>query len=212
MSLIQSGFQDRNCLVGMKHGASLKFAGIAGTYNRFPVRTGLDPYHHSYGWLAWYQGKVSPPQSGRYRFWGYADNQLLVAINGKPVFEGSRYDSAFRSDLKVPRHNHPALPCLNAVAGFASGPWIDVSADDPVQVDLLFGETAGNFTSALLLVEREGAEYDKTFWGQPKWSLFLTELPTESGLAELERLRRHMEKKIMGSFSVSEDAIWKVTP
>lgn len=207
MPLVQSGFQDRSCLEGMRHGTPLRFTGIAGTYNQFPKSTGLVPFHHSYGWLAWYQSRVTAPQPGRYRFWGYADNKLLVAVDGKPVFEGSRYDSAFRSELKVPRHNHPAFPCLNAVAGFASGPWIEVE-DEPVQLDLLFGEIAGNMTSALLLVEREGATYENTFWGQPKWSLFLTEPPTDSEVAELEALRIHMEEKLMGSFSISNKSIW----
>lgn len=210
MPLIRSGFQDRSCLSGLKHGAPLRFSGIAGTYNGFPARAALEPYHEDYGWLAWYRGRVTPPQSGRYRFWGYADNQLLVAVEGEPIFEGSRYDSVFRRELEVPRQNHPAFPCLNSVSGFASGPWFDLDTEDPVQIDLLFGETSGKYTSALLLIEREGAEYETTFWGQPKWSLFLTEVPSKAEMKELHRLRRHMEEKLIGSFSLSEDSIWKV--
>lgn len=209
MPLIKSGFRDRSCLDTMKKGASLRFTGVAGTYNQFPDRTGLPPYRRAAGWLAWYHGRVKAPLPGRYRFWGYADNQLLVAVDGKPVFEGSRYDSVLRRDLKVPRFNHPAMPCLNAVAGFASGPWIEVGGQ-PVQLDILFGETKANCTSALLLVEREGATYEETFWGQPKWALFLTEKPAQTEIAELEKLRLHMEEKLMGSFSISEDAFWSV--
>ena len=63
----------------------------------------------------------------------------------------------------------------------------------------------------MLLIEREGASYDETFWGQPKWSLFLTEPLTDSQITELENLREHMEEKLMGSFSISEEAIWKVS-
>lgn len=209
LPLIKSGFQDRGCLQSLKQGAPLRFTGIAGTYNQLPDRTGLTPYARRLGWLAWYQGKVVPPQSGRYRFWGYADNSLLVAVDGEPVFEGSRYDSAFRNQLKVPRGNHPAWPCLNASAGFASGPWVELG-EDPVQIDLFFGEISGNATSALLLVEQEGASYEDTFWGQPKWPLFLTEPPDETEKAELAKLREHMEEKLRGSFSISDDAVWKV--
>jgi hypothetical protein len=78
------------------------------------------------GWLTWYIGEVAPPRPGRYRFWGYADNNLLVAIDGKPVFDGSRDGSAFRE------------------------------------------------------------------------------------FRELDQLREHMEEKLIGSFSVSTDAVWKV--
>ncbi len=52
--------------------------------------------------------------------------------------------------------------------------------------------------------------YEETFWGQPKWPLFLTEAPSEEETAEFERLVNHLEQKTMGSFSISEDAVWKV--
>ena len=63
-------------------------------------------------------------------------------------------------------------------------------------------------TSGILLVEREGTNYKETHWGQPKWPLFLTEMPTEKGIAELENVRKQMESKLLGSFSVSEKALW----
>ena len=111
--------------------------------------------------------------------------------------------------MPVARENYPAWPCLNARAGFASGPWVEIN-DDPVQLDLLFGEVAGKLTSGILLVEREGAVYEKTYWGQPQWPLFLMELPEEAQRHELERLRSHMVDKLMGSFTVSESACWHV--
>ncbi len=139
---------------------------------------------------------------------GYADNHLLVAIDGKPVFEGSRYDSAFKK-LGIQRTDNPALPCLIAPAGFASGEWIELGSDS-IQLDILFGEIGGNITSGLLLVEREGETYEETFWGQPKWPLFLTEAPSTEETAEFKRLVDHLERKTMGSFTVSAEAVWKV--
>ena len=158
--------------------------------------------------MAWYHGQVIPPRAGRYRFWGYADNHLLVAIDGKPAFEGSRNNSSFR-DLGIERKDNPALPCLIASTGFACSEWIELSSD-PVRLDILFGEVGGNITSGLLLVERAGDTYEETFWGQPKWPLFLTETPTAEETAEFKRLVSHLEQKTMGSFSIAEDAIWKV--
>ncbi len=210
LPFIQSGFEDRASLAVLKQGAPIRFTGIAGSYNQFPQKTELEPYSKPLGWLAWYQGEAAPPQPGRYRFWGYADNQLLIALDGEPVFEGSRYDSSFPEALNVPRTNHPSFPCLNARAGFACGPWVELDGSS-VQLDLVFGEIYGNATSALLLVEREGDAYEKTFWGQPKWPLFLTELPTSPEADELENLRLHLEEKLMGSFSIARDAVWKVT-
>jgi hypothetical protein len=208
LPLIRSEFQDRACLEVLKQGEPLSFRGIAGAFHEFPARTGLAPYSREGGWMAWYHGQVVPPRPGRYRFWGYADNHLLVAIDGKPVFEGSRDNSSFKN-LGIPRADNPSLPCLIAKAGFACGSWVELSGD-PIELDILFGEVGGNITSGLLLVEREGDTYEETFWGQPKWPLFLTEAPGEDEVAEFERLVSHLEEKMMGSFSIAENAVWKV--
>lgn len=208
LPLIRSEFKDRSHLEVFRQGEPLSFRGIAGAFHEFPDRTGLAPYSRAGGWMAWYHGQVIPPRPGRYRFWGYADNHLLVAITGNPVFEGSRRDASFK-ELGIARTDNPALPCLIARAGFACSEWIEVSGD-PVQLDILFGEHGGNITSGLLLVECEGDTYEETFWGQPKWPLFLTETPTAEETAEFKRLIKHLEQKTMGSFSVSENAVWKV--
>lgn len=208
LPLIRSQFQDKSCLNAFNQSDPIPFRGIAGAYHEFPTRNGLTTYSRDGGWMAWYRGQVAPPQSGRYRFWGYADNHLLVAIDGKPVFEGSRRESSFKK-LGIPRTDNPALPCLIAPAGFACSEWIELTGD-PVRIDIMLGEVGGNITSGLLLVEREDASYEETFWGQPKWPLFLTEIPSNDQVAELQSLVSHLEEKTMGSFSISEKAIWKV--
>ena len=210
LPLVKSGFKNQKKLGQFVQGRPLRFLGIAGSYNHFPENVSLDSYSTIHGWMAWYSGQVKAPEPGKYRFWGYADNNLLVSINGKAVFEGSRADSHFRNDLNVFRKNHPSLPCLNSRSGFARGKWITIG-DDPVRIDLLFGERSENLTSGILLIEKEGSPYDKTYWGQPMWPLFLTEFPTDKQLAELDQLRMHMEENIKGSFSVSREAVWKVT-
>ena len=85
------------------------------------------------------------------------------------------------------------------------GCWIELA-----RIDLLFGEASMTMTSGLLLIEYQNGTYEKTYWGQPKWPLFLTEFPQEDQLSELDDLRVHMEEKIMGSFSVSQDSVWQV--
>jgi hypothetical protein len=211
LPLIRSGFQDESCLEGLKQLAPIRFAGIAGTCNNFPRTAGLEPYNVQLGWLAWYRGKCASPEPGRYRFWGAADNYLLVAVNGEPVFEGSRSLFALPEGLKVESRNYPSLPLLNHGLGFVSGEWFEVGAD-PVQLDLLFGEEAGNQTSGLLLIEREGETYEETSWGQPRWPLFLTEPLSEPEINELKSLRNHMEDNLKGSFSISSEAAWDVQP
>jgi len=159
--------------------------------------------------MMWYQGQVKAPEPGRYRFWGYADNSLLVAINGKAVLNGSRFDTALREELAVKSERHPSFPCFNAKAGIASGEWIELG-DEPVRIDILFGEVGNRYTSGILMIEREGEQYPHTYWGQPQWPLFLTEKPDGQRAAELKQLNDYLENSLKGSFSIREDAIWQV--
>ena len=205
--LIESGFLDQSGIEHLPTGEPLRFAGIAGAFPTVPEKAQLKRDTVELGWMAWYRGRVVPPRKGRFRFWGYADNHLLVAMDGKPVFEGSR-DSPF-SEIGIPRTDNPALPCLIAPAGFANGPWIE-SDGEARQLDILFGEIGGVLTSGLLLIEWEGEAYEETFWGQPQWPIFMTEFPNAAEVAGLESLRRHLEEKMMGSFSIAPDAIWRV--
>ncbi|MEO0414921.1 MAG: hypothetical protein AAF226_08220, partial [Verrucomicrobiota bacterium] len=205
--LIKSGFEDSGPLDRLTKTQPIRFLGVAGAYNSFPENVGFNSIDTDGGWMAWYSGKIKPPTAGRFRFWGYADNHLLVAINGKPIFEGSRYGSVLRKLPDRSRKNHPSLPCLNSSAGFASGEWFDAT-DEPVQIDLLFGEQGGHLTSGLLLIEREGASYDETYWGQPEWPLFLTDRPNEEEVEEWQKLKKHMNLKLEGSFSIDPDQVW----
>ena len=79
-----------------------------------------------------------------------------------------------------------------------------------MQIDLLFGESQGNKTSSLLLIEQDGSSYDQTYWGQPKWPLFATEEFSPPEKKELNKLKNHMEEKIMGSFSIPGAELWSV--
>lgn len=211
LPLVRSGFRDQSCLKELRMGKPVRFGGIAGAFGGLPLEAGCTDISPRYGWLAWYSGKVMAPAPGRYRFWGYADNHLVVAIDGRPVFEGSRFGSAFREELGVPRQDHLGLPCLNAETGFASSEWIEVG-EEPVQLDILFGEMSNPFTAGLLLIERESEVYEETFWGQPRWPIFLTERPDPARAGELRNLSDHLEERLKGAFSVSGDAVWQVLP
>ncbi len=207
--LVESGFADERALADLVEGRTLAFDGIAGAHSKLAdyARTPESKRYHP--WMMWYQGEVKAPKPGRYRFWGYADNYLLVAINGKPVLNGCRFDTALREELAVKSERHPSFPCFNSKAGIASGEWIELG-DEPVQIDILFGEMGNRYTSGILMVEREGDEYPHTYWGQPQWPLFLTQKPSGQRTTELERLNDYLENSLKGSFSIPEDSIWQL--
>ncbi|MEM1443982.1 MAG: FecR domain-containing protein [Verrucomicrobiota bacterium] len=210
--LVRSGFLDEASLGGLRNRPGPPLTCIAGSYNHFGEKAGLDAATmRGSGWMSWHQGRLQPPAPGRYRFIGYADNHLLVSINGETTFEGGRYDSALRESAVVERQNFPAWPCLNSRAGFAVGPWFEIGTE-PIDFDLLFGEKRGHLTYAILLIEREGESYEETSWGQPKWPLFLTRIPDASEQEVLGALQGFLDEKLLGGFSVDENEVWNVLP
>lgn len=212
LPLVRSGFLDDTSLKGLRSEPGSPLTCIAGAYNEFGESAGLDSATvMGSGWMSWHRGRLQPPRPGRYRFVGYADNHLLVSINGEIAFEGGRYDSALRESAIVERRNFPAWPCLNSRAGFAVGPWFEVGTD-PIDFDLLFGEKRGHLTYALLLIEREGETYEETSWGQPEWPLFLTRVPDTLQRETLDALQDFLEEKLLGGFSVDEEEVWEVLP
>ena len=41
-------------------------------------------------WVALYEGKIAAPETGRYRFWGVADDVLLARVKNRLVIDASR--------------------------------------------------------------------------------------------------------------------------
>lgn len=206
--LIRSGFKKETQVNSLQEGSPLIFGGIAGHYYGYPLRNGLPSYSTRNGWIAWYKGAVIAPEEGRYRFWGRADNQLLVAINGQQVFEGGIGSSSFGESLSGKRNVRRDYP-FYATGGLVSGEWFTVS-EEAVRLDLLFGETENQHTVGLLMIEKEGAHYEQSHWGQPQWPLFLTEWPSEPSRLEMRDLKRFLEENMQGSFSFNKNALWRL--
>ncbi|MEO0415534.1 MAG: FecR domain-containing protein [Verrucomicrobiota bacterium] len=210
VNLVNSAFLDRSQLESLNAKPGALFRGIVASEKELPKLFGVSSYPSRQGWMAWFRGQVIAPEPGEYRFWGYADNHLVVSVNGKPQLEASRFDTSFRDGLiGVERKDHPSLPCLNATAGFRSGGWFTVG-NDPIHLDILFGEMSNSHTSGLLLIEKKGGDYSQTIWGQKRFPLFLTHLIEEQERSQLLEVRDQLEEKLMGSFSVDTEMIWKV--
>lgn len=112
-----------------------------------------DTIKHS-RWVIHYKGQIIPPQDGTYRFWGYADDLLIVAINGKMVLNGSRFSI---SGLPWKSSVQGGLPAGNR--NLVAGDWMPLRVAEPVDLDLLIGEQPGGEFCAFLLVEKQGQSY-----------------------------------------------------
>jgi len=121
-------------------------------------------------WLIHYKGQVTAPEAGRYRFVGYADDWLAVAVNNKTVLVSNR------ADLKLTKTNWNSkepdgMAASNGRLRF--GDWIDFKKDESVDLDIAVGERPGGQFSAFLLVQKEGEVYEKSHSGaQPILPIF----------------------------------------
>ena len=133
-----------------------------------PKAFGVEDLIRPSEWVVHYKGQVSPPRSGRYRFVGYADDVMAVAVNGKTVMIGCRPDMDLDDvwDTNQPRG-------ANAFNGaLVYGDWIDMEKGSPIDLDVLVGERPGGDFGAFLLYQMEGVEYPKSSSGHPILPVF----------------------------------------
>ena len=109
-------------------------------------------------WVIHYKGQVSPPESGTYRFWGRADDVLIVGVNRKTVLVGCF------PGIELPKTNwKPSGPdgAKASDVDLRPGDWIDLKANEIVDFDVLIGERPGGLFNAFLLLEKKGENYAK---------------------------------------------------
>lgn len=133
--------------------------------NKAPEAFGVEKVVQPAEWMAHYKGQVSPPKDGKYRFIGYSDDAMAVAVNGQLVL----YATYFRQEIwnsKVPEGSRVANGTLKI------GDWVELKKDVPVDFDVLIGEQPGGSFCAFLLYEREGETYQTGEDGHPVYPVF----------------------------------------
>jgi len=110
-------------------------------------------------WLAHYKGRVVPPKDGTYRFVGYADHEIIVAVNKKLVLVSS-WTKDRPQHLSLPESECPLTGAYNdGQGGLRAGPWFHLTTSEPVDLDILWGDNGGH-CSCFLMVEEKGAKYE----------------------------------------------------
>lgn len=109
-------------------------------------------------WIAHYKGTYVAPETGKYRFWGYADDMLFVRMDGDMVLDGSRADGKY-SDWKTPEPElHKKHSIGNGTLGV--GKWFTLRKGESVPMEVLLGERPGGQFGAYLLIEKKGEKYE----------------------------------------------------
>lgn len=118
----------------------------------FGVETTVQPRM----WMVHYKGQVAAPTDGAYRFLGDADDFVAVAVNGETVLvadiPGTR--------LQVKWFAHEPEVHLRGKHGghFITGDWVNLRAGQPVDLDIITGESPGGQMRCLLAVQKKGVD------------------------------------------------------
>jgi len=137
-------------------------------------------------WIIVYRGVCKAPRSGSYRFWGYADDVLIVRMAGKLVFDGSIHVAQRGQSELVEAEVHKNYPLGNGQA--VVGEWFETAQGQTMTVEIILGEQPGGGFGAFLFIEEKGEKYDEDQWGRPILPLFHT-VKTDLELKENRNFR-----------------------
>lgn len=136
-----------------------------------PAAFGADKDFKEGAWLAYYTGELKPKENFRARFIGYFDEVMVVKINGKIVLECAYGVGPQQNANACPNHAMTGWkakdgsmdkkiisPQRNSYMVF--GDWVEFKAGQKYKMDLAVGEGPGGACGGLLLIEKEGANYE----------------------------------------------------
>ena len=103
-------------------------------------------------WIVIYNAKVIAPVTGRFRFVGFADDFMVVRVDGQNVLDaslrGEELDPNANTDEDVGMGpEHQPLHC---------GKWIQLDAGVSLNMQVLIGEGPGGLSCFLLMIQQEG--------------------------------------------------------
>lgn len=129
------------------------------------------------GWLAYYEGWFAVPESGDYRFQGFADDMMAVAVSGQSVLaafwpgQGSGGVISARSEW-LPKGAYTssrpgdgwafrAPKMLGHLGARYKGNWISLRKGQAYFIQIAISESHGGIFSSELLIEKKGVKYTK---------------------------------------------------
>ncbi len=128
-------------------------------------------------WLVHYKGKLVYPEPITFRFWGAADDLMLVRVDRKTVLNASRLTgAAYYSDWQSKGTQNRIHVLGNDYS--TVGDWITLEPHTPLDMEVLIGERPGGYFNAMLLVEVKGVEYEMNKRGGPILPMFKTNEPS----------------------------------
>ena len=121
-----------------------------------PKAYGVDKECKPSRWIAHYRGAVKAPQTGKFRFVGSGDDFMAVRWNRKVALD-SGYQQFLTGGENVYKdfgnkkcdETHPS----RTGKPMRAGPWISITKDAEVPMEVVIGETPGGTFYAILCIE-----------------------------------------------------------
>ena len=132
-----------------------------------PKAFGLEKRVQPSMWVVHYKARVAPPESGTYYFVGAGDDVMMVRFNGKLVLDRCWN---IRTDWKANQNYDYGFTGMPG--GFAKSDPIEVRAGNFYDMEVVIGEQPGGSGWAQLLIEKDGAQYNKDDRGNPILPIF----------------------------------------
>jgi hypothetical protein len=118
-------------------------------------------------WVAHYECKVSPPETGTYHFVGMGDDVLYVRFNRRLVL-----DATWRGRDVLKPHARYDTKFGGFPGGLVKGEPFFAEAGKWYDLEVLIGEEPGGGFFMVLLIEKQGEEYKKDDKGNPILPVF----------------------------------------
>ncbi len=123
-----------------------------------PRAFGMGEYVKGTRWVIHYKGQVVPPTDGTYRFCGFADDVIVVMVDGKVDLEAGLFNHTFL--FKAAKWQSTEPPGIKMVDGrMTMGDWFAATPSKPIDLDILIGERPGGIFGAILTIQKQGETY-----------------------------------------------------
>ena len=123
-----------------------------------------------YCWMVHYKGKLVHRDGITFRFRGMADDVMVVRVNGEIVLNGSNNWAG----PKVAPQWQSSSADSKKYFNFVVGDWITLAPCEPLDMEIIIGESPGGAFSSYLAVEEQDVEYEENFRGIPIFPIFKT--------------------------------------
>lgn len=135
-----------------------------GPASKAPRSFGVEGEIEPNGIVAYYEGTYKPTEDMRMRFCGAADDAIIVRLNSRIVFDGSR-DNGY-SDFDLNDHEQ-GTPIAGMNTKTTYGDWVSLRAGQSYDLKILLAEVPGGSFGCMLFYQLRGDDKMRVFSTKP---------------------------------------------